>query len=364
VLDEGGTIAVRAAVCRAYGQPMRMEELRLAAPREGEVRVRVEAVAVCHSDISLAAGAWPGVLPAVYGHEAAGRVTALGPGVRGLEVGRTVIVTLIRSCGGCVPCATGRPAYCEAPPKEGPLATPDGEPVLAGMDTGAFAEAVTVHASQVAPVPEEMPAEAACLLACGVVTGVGAAVNAARLRVGEDVVVIGAGGVGLNAIQGARIAGARRIVAVDLSAAKIEDAMAFGATDGVLATEEAPWREARRILGRGADAVLVTVGIAAAYDAAPRYLASSGRVVAVGMPHSGAMASYEPVVLAATGMAVVGSRMGDVVLSRDIPWMCDLWRQGRLKLEELITGRWPLDEIEAAIADTRAGAARRNVLLP
>ena len=363
MLDAAGTITVRAAVCRAYGEPLRIEALHLAPPREGQVRVRLGAVAICHSDISLADGAWPGVLPAVYGHEAAGHVAEIGPGVRGLSPGDPVIVTLIRACGACVPCASGRPAYCAAPPVEGPLSTPEGEPVLAGMDTGAFAEAVTVDASQVARVPPEMPVEAACLLACGVVTGVGAAVNAARLRVGEDVVVIGAGGVGLNAIQGARIAGARRIVAVDLSEEKLEDARAFGATDGVLANEDRPWRAAKAALGRGADAVIVTVGAGAAYDAAPRYLAPGGRVVAVGMPRSGAMAAYEPVVLAATGTAVIGSRMGDTVLARDIPWMCDLWRQGRLRLEELVTGRWRLDEIEAAIADTRAGAARRNVIL-
>lgn len=363
MLDAPGTVPVRAAVCRAYGQPMAMEELRLSAPREGEVRVRIEAVAVCHSDISLADGGWPGPLPAVYGHEAAGRVLEAGPGVRGLDPGRPVIVTLIRACGACVPCATGRPAYCAGAPSEGPLATAGGEPVLAGMDTGAFAEAVTVHASQVAPVPEEMPMEAACLLSCGVVTGVGAAVNAARVRVGEDVVVIGAGGVGLNAVQGARLAGARRIVAVDLSEAKLEDARQFGATDGVLASAERPWREAKRILGRGADAVIVTVGAAAAYDAAPRYLAPCGRAVAVGMPHSGATASYEPVVISATGTSLIGSRMGDTVLRRDVPWMCDLWAQGRLKLEELITGRWSLERIEEAFADTRAGRARRNVIL-
>ena len=364
MLDVAGTIPVRAAVCRAFGQPMAVEELRLAPPREGEVRVRIEAVAVCHSDISLADGGWGGTLPAVYGHEAAGRVTEVGPGARGLGPGDRVIVTLIRSCGACVPCASGRPAYCAEGPPPGPLSTPEGEPVLAGMVTGAFAEAVTVHASQVARVPEEMPAEAACLLSCGVVTGVGAAVNAARVRPGEDVVVIGAGGVGLNAVQGARLAGARRIVAVDLSDAKLADAREFGATDGALATAERPWRDAKAILGRGADAVIVTVGAAAAYQAAPRYLASGGRVVAVGMPHSGATASYEPDVVAASGTAILGSRMGDTVLARDIPWMCDLWRQGRLKLEPLITGRWRLDQIEEAFADTRAGAARRNVILP
>ena len=361
-----GTIPIRAAVCRAFGAPMAIETLHLAPPRAGEVRVRVEAVAVCHSDIHFADGGWGGALPAVYGHEAAGRVIDAGPGVEGLAPGDPVIVTLIRACGRCAPCASGRPVHCAGPPREPdhPLTTPEGEAVHQAMDSGAFAEAVTVHASQVAPIPGDLPMEAACLLSCGVITGVGAAVNTAGVRPGQDVVVIGAGGVGLNAIQGARLAGARRIVAVDLVADKLEAAREFGATDTVPAGQDRPWRAARAALGRGADAVIVTVGAAGAYDAAPRYLAPSGRVLAVGMPHGGATASYEPLAMAFAGTGVVGSRMGDTVLARDIPWMVDLWRQGRLELEALITGRWRLDEIDAAIADTRAGRARRNVIVP
>lgn len=364
-LADAGTLAVRAAVCRAFGAPLALETLQLAPPRAGEARVRVEAVAVCHSDIAYAEGAWGGALPAVYGHEAAGRVTDLGPGVEGLAVGQPVIVTLIRSCGRCAACATGRPTLCDAPKGDGlhPLSTEGGEPVWQAMQAGAFAEAVTVHTSQLAPIPEDLPMEAACLLSCGVITGVGAAVNAARVRPGQDVVVIGAGGVGLNAIQGARLAGARRIVAVDLQPGKLEDARAFGATDAVLASEEKPWRAARAALGRGADAVLVTVGAIPAYETAARYLAPGGRVVAVGMPHNGATAPFEPVSLAASATGVVGSMMGDAVLARDIPWMVDLWRQGRLKLDELVSRRWRLDEINEAIADTRAGRARRNVIV-
>ena len=360
-----GTIAVRAAVCRAFGEPLAIETLHLAPPRPGEVRVRIEAVAVCHSDIHFAEGAWGGALPAVFGHEAAGRVSDLGAGVAGLAPGDPVIVTLIRSCGRCAPCASGRPVHCATPPAEPghPLATPEGGPVHQAMDTGAFAEAVTVHASQVARVPEDMPMDLACLLSCGVVTGVGAAVNAAEVRPGRDVVVIGAGGVGLNAIQGARIAGARRIVAVDLQEEKLRAAREFGATDTVPAGEAKPWRAARAALGRGADAVIVTVGAASAYETAPRYLGPSGRVVAVGMPHSGAAASYEPFAIAVGGTGIVGSRMGDTVLARDIPWMVDLWRQGRLELEALITRRWRLEQVNEAIADTREGLARRNVIV-
>lgn len=356
---------IRAAVCHAFGAPLVVEEVQLRPPGPGEVEVVLEAVAVCHSDISYAEGAWGGDLPAVYGHEAAGRIAAVGPGVTGWAAGQAALVTLIRSCGVCGSCGGGAPVYCPtdlglAPP----LTTAAGGPLKAAMACGAFAERVVVHASQLAALPDDMPMEAACLLACGVVTGVGAAVNTARVRPGEVVVVIGAGGVGLNAIQGARLAGAARVIAVDLSAEKLETARAFGATDGVLASEAKPWRAAQAAAGgRLADAVFVTVGAIPAYEVAPRYLAPQGRMVMVGMPHSGAMAAYEPVVLAALGQGMVGSKMGDVVLARDIPWMIDLWRQGRLKLEELVSGRWRLEEINEAIADTKAGAARRNVIL-
>ena len=186
---------------------------------------------------------------------------------------------------------------------------------------------------------------------------------AGRLRAGEDVVVIGAGGVGLNAIQGARIAGARRIVAVDMSEAKLEIAREFGATDAVLGTSKAPWKAALKALGKGADVVAVTVGAIPAYEQAMRYLGWGGRMVMVGMPHTGAMAQYEPVVPAYTGQQMIGSKMGDVVIRRDIPWMADLYRQGRLKLDELVSGRWSLDQINEAIADTKTGGARRNVIL-
>ena len=357
---------IKAAVCREFGAPLVIEEVRLAAPGMGEVEVTLDAVAICHSDIHYAEGAWGGVLPAVYGHEAAGVVTATGDGVRAAAVGDAVIVTLIRACGSCASCASGRPVLCETSRdgSKGPLSTADGAPMEQAMACGAFAEKVVVDQSQIVKIPADMSKEAACLLSCGVITGVGAVVNAAGLRPGQDVVVIGAGGVGLNAIQGARIAGARRIVAVDMTEQKLEIARSFGATHGVLATDTAPWRRAYKALGgRGADAVIVTVGAIPAYEQAANYLGRGGRAVLIGMPHSGAMASYEPVMLAALGQGMIGSKMGDVVIQRDIPWMVDLYRQGRLQLDELISGRWKLEEINEAFANTRSGSAKRNVIV-
>ena len=356
---------IKAAVAHEFGKPLVVEEVQLRAPAGTEVEVTLDAVAICHSDITFASGAWGGSLPAVYGHEAAGRVSAVGDGVKGVGVGDSVVVTLIRACGTCPNCASGKPTVCETPydGDHGPLKTADGGKLHQAMASGAFAEKVVVEQAQVVKISPDIPKDAASLIACGVITGVGAVVNAAGLRAGQDVVVIGAGGVGLNAIQGARIAGARRIVAVDMSTEKLEIAKEFGATDGVLATGEAPWQDAIDAMGRGADAVIVTVGAIPAYDAAPKYLAAGGKVIMVGMTHSGDLSTYEPVTLAAMGQGMQGSKMGDVVISRDIPWMVDLYEQGRLKLDELISGRWSLDQINEAIADTKTGAARRNVIV-
>ncbi|MEE4118341.1 MAG: zinc-binding dehydrogenase [Paracoccaceae bacterium] len=355
---------IRAAVCHAHGEPLSLEEVQLAQPGPGEVRVRMEAVAICASDISYADGGWGGTLPAVFGHEGVGRVVEAGDGVRSFAPGARVLVTLIRSCHACPSCAAGRPAYCEEGlQREGPLSTLQGEPIVQAMQCGAFAEEVVVDPSQLVEIPEGMPAASACLLSCGVITGVGAAVNAAALRPGQTAVIMGAGGVGLNAIQGARLAGCARVVAMDLSEAKLADARAFGATDTILATEDKPWRRLAEIAPRMADAVLVCTGALPAFQTAPRLLGRGGRVVMVGMPHSGQTVDYEPVILAALGQGVTGSKMGDTVLARDIPWLVDLYAQGRLELDALVSRRWSLGEINDAIADTKAGRARRNVLV-
>lgn len=356
---------IKAAVCHTFNADLSIETVELGAPKTGQVEVTLGAVAICHSDISYAEGAWGGQLPAIYGHEAAGRISQLGPGVDQFEIGDHVVVTLIQSCGACRQCGSGMPTICERPegPDQAALKTGNGTEIVQGLACGAFAEKVIVGQKQIVKLPDDMPFDVASLLACGVITGVGAVVNTAQLRPGQDAVVIGAGGVGLNTVQGARIAGARRIVAVDMSPEKLEIAKEFGATDGVLASDGKPWKAAKSLMGRGADAVFVTVGVGAVYDTAPRYLAYGGQVVMVGMPKSGDSSQYEPVMMAAVGQGMIGSKMGDVVISRDIPWMVDLYQQGRLKLDELISGRYSLEQINEAIADTKTGAARRNVIL-
>ena len=356
---------IRAAVCRDFNAPLTIETVTLADPGQGEVKVAVKACAICHSDIVFAEGGWGGTLPMVLGHEAAGVVEAVGPDVAGIAPGDHVVVTLIRSCGTCAPCASGKPTICEPPHDtvNGPLKTAGGQPLDQAMACGAFAEKVVVDQRQIVKIPADMSKDCAALISCGVITGVGAVVNAAQVRAGQDVVVIGAGGVGLNAIQGARIAGARRIVAVDMMADKLEIAKEFGATDGVLASDPKPWRAAIKAMGGKADAVIVTVGAIPAYDSAPRYLAMGGKIVMVGMPAAGTTAQYEPIIMSNSGQQIVGSKMGDVVIKRDIPWMVDLYQQGRLKLDELISGRWTLEQVNEAIADTKSGAAKRNVIV-
>lgn len=356
---------IRAAVCREFGAPLTIETLVLRDPGPDEIEVSLDAVAICHSDISYMEGAWGGALPAVYGHEAAGRVTATGPGVSGVALGDRVIVTLARSCGGCASCASAQPMYCTGnQPRDPALSTPEGDVVTKAMNCGAFAEKVVVDPSQTAPIGKDIPAKVACLLACGVPTGLGAAINTARVRPGDRVVVIGAGGVGLNAIQGARIAGAARIVAMDLEDKKLADALEFGATDTLSATTPKPWKALADLLGGHlADHVFVSVGAIPAYESALRLMAPRGTVYAVGMPHTGDTTPYEPVIFAATGQGIRGSYLGEIVLKRDIPWMVDLHAQGRLKLDELVSRTWSFDRINEAIADTNTGQARRNVIV-
>ncbi|MGR3515361.1 MAG: alcohol dehydrogenase catalytic domain-containing protein [Paracoccaceae bacterium] len=354
---------MRAAVCHKFGAELSVEEVSLAPPQAGEVEVTIAACAICHSDITYASGAWGGALPAVYGHEAAGHISAIGQNVTGYGLGDRVLVTLLRACGTCPACETARPSICMSAEPSAPLATANGDAIFQAMHCGAFAEKVVVDTSQLAPVPEAIPLDVASLLSCGVITGVGAVINAGQVVPGEDVVVIGAGGVGLNAIQGAKLAGARRIVAVDLTEEKLADAKTFGATDGILATEPKPWSVLHEQIGKLADAVFVTVGATPIYDTAPRYLAPGGRLVMVGLPPSGDMASYAPDIIASLGQKLIGTKMGDTVLARDIPWLTDLYLQGRLELDSLISNRWALDQINEAIADTKSGAARRNVIV-
>ncbi len=359
---------MRAAVCRAFGQPLSIEEVTLDPPGEGDIEVELAACAICHSDILFADGAWGGILPAVYGHEAAGIVRGVGAGVLDLAPGDHAVVTLIRSCGHCPCCASGMPVTCENRPlqdRKSPLRDRDGGPLVQAMRTAAFAERVVVHASQAVAIPKDVPLESAALIACGVITGVGAVANTARLRPGETAVVIGAGGVGLNAIQGAALAGARIIIAIDLVPGKLDAARRFGATHAISASDPRLAAEEVRAItgGRGADHVFVTVGARSAFVQAFALAARSGSIVLVGMPASDVRIEFSPEAIASDNQRILGSKMGASVIHRDIPRLVEFYRQGRLKLDELISGRFALERINEAIASSKSGEALRNLIV-
>ncbi|WP_417519135.1 Zn-dependent alcohol dehydrogenase [Minwuia sp.] len=358
---------MKAAVCRAFGQPLSIEEVEVAPPGPGEIRVKMAACAICHSDIFFADGAWGGDLPAVYGHEAAGIVETVGDGVSGLAVGDHVVVTLIRSCGQCPSCAVGMQVTCDAQfplDTASPIRTTAGEPLGHGLRTGAFAEYVTVDHSQAVAIPKEIPLDAASLLACGVITGFGAVANTARIEAGSTVAVIGAGGVGLNSVQGAALNGASLIVAIDIADDKLAAAKTFGATHTLNSrSDDLKTAIADLTAGKGVDYVFATVGVKQAIAQCFDIAAPGGAIVLVGMPPSGDLIDLDPGTVAALNQRILGSKMGTARIQVDIPYLITLYQQGRLKLDELITGRYPLDRINEAFDSVRRGEALRNVIV-
>ncbi len=352
---------------RAFGEPMVVEDVALAAPGPDEVRVRIGAVAVCGSDLHAAAGAWSYELPAVFGHEAAGVVAATGGDVTSVEPGDRVAVTLLRRCGACFYCAAGQPHLCvDIFGERGstPLADASGAPIAKGINVAAFAEEVVVHHSQVVPIPDGIALDRACLLACGVITGYGAAVNTAGVAAGTTAVVIGCGGVGINCVQGAVAAGAAGVIAVDFSEAKLDLAARLGAArlhapgDPLLRKEVLAATE-----GRGADYVFVAVGSPAAIEEGLGLARPGGTVVVVGMGANGSHARLDVGEFAGSAIRVIGSRMGSTDAARDIPALAARYLDGRLELDALVTATFPLDAINEAVAAARAGEAMRNVVV-
>jgi len=357
---------VRAAVCRDFATPLAIEELTLADPGPGEVRVQVDAVAICHSDVSFADGEWGGDLPAVWGHEAAGQIVEVGPGV-GFEVGERVVVTLIRSCGECPRCQRGAEVACSesfALDQTSPLTDADGRSINHGMRTAAFAEEVVVHASQIVPIDEEIPAASASLLACGVITGVGAVLNTAQVAPSSTVVVLGCGGVGLNVVQGAALAKAATIVASDPQAPKLDLAIHLGATHAVDPTSDDVTHVVDELTnGKMADYVFVATGAPAALSSAERLVGTMGAIVVVGMPATGVAGQFDPGALAARNQRILGSKMGTSVIARDIPLLVARYHDGGLELDGLVSRRFALDDINDAMDEVRSGAALRNVIV-
>ncbi|HEY9289294.1 MAG TPA: Zn-dependent alcohol dehydrogenase [Candidatus Dormibacteraeota bacterium] len=358
---------MKAAVCRDFGQPLQVEDVELEHPRDGEVRITVKACGVCHSDLTYIDGSWGGDLPAVYGHEVDGVVDEVGDGVAELKPGQRVVASLIRACGRCQPCITGEPAICVATMRldnEAPIRDGDGRPIVQGLRTAGWAESTLLHESQVVTIPDDIDPVAACLLGCAVITGVGAVVNTAGVMPGEGVVVIGAGGVGLNAVQGAAIAGAYPVIALDVNDRKLERASEFGATHVINAADETAERQLKKLTsGRLADAVLVTVGASEAVEQGLRMVRRGGRLVVVGMPGGSATSRLDATLFAYKGQRILGSKMGSSIPKVDVPRLISLYRRGLLKLDELVTGRYRLDQINEAVQALKRGDGIRNVIV-
>jgi S-(hydroxymethyl)glutathione dehydrogenase / alcohol dehydrogenase len=359
---------VKAAVCRAYDQPLVIEDIEIDPPQTGEVKVEVVACAICHSDVHQIRGDWSAALPLVAGHEAAGVVREIGPGVTGVQVGDHVVMSLLRSCGRCFYCSKGDTHLCEgdfALHHETRLHTKAGEPIIQSIKTAAFAEYAVVDESQLVPIPKEIPLDSASLLACGVITGLGAVINTAKVGVGESVAVVGIGGVGLNSIQGAYLSGAQPIIALDLLDNKLEAARDFGATHTINVAQETDAAAVVRELtgGRGVDYAFVTVGSPLAVSQALSLIRRGGSLVLVGIPDDKAT---HPLLLAQAvwrEQRILSSSMGSTRLSVQVPQLIALYQQKRLKLDELISRRYPLEEINEAIDSMERGEALRNVIV-
>ena len=359
---------MKAAVCYEFGKPLVVEEVDIDSPQEGEVIVRTAAVAICHSDIHEVRGEWGGNPPIVSGHEASGVVEEVGESVTLVKTGDAVVVSALRSCGRCFCCTTGSPGRCDGEfpllDKQVRLRNKRGVPLQRGQRVAGFAECVLVDQSQAVPVPADMPLDRAALLACAVITGVGTVVNTARVEFGSSVVVIGTGGIGLNAIQGAALVAAYPIIAVDILDNKLTAARTFGATHTINGKREDPIKVVQELTsGRGVDYVFVAVGSTTAIAQGFDMLCTQGTLVIVGVPRIGATVSLPVLPFPKYERRVIGSGMGSTRLSVDIPRLVALYQQGRLKLDELITARYPLERINEAIETVERGKALRNVIV-
>ncbi|MDX1689475.1 MAG: zinc-binding dehydrogenase [Acidimicrobiia bacterium] len=357
---------IRAAVHRSVGGPLAVETVELAHPMPDELRIEVEAVAVCHSDVAFLDGDWPADLPAVWGHEAAGTVVEVGDGVTAVGVGDRVTITSIRACGACRNCRAGLSVACTTvhPRDERtPLHTTSGEPLTWGLRMAAFAEQVIVHESQVSVVPADMPAPSAALLGCGVISGYCAVTNTAAVEPGASVVVVGTGGVGIHTVQGAAHAGAGPIVAVDLDEEKRSLALRLGATDAVDPRDDAPGAVAAATGGRMADYVFVTTGAPAAFEGAIDLVAPGGALVVVGMPPTGVDLRVDAGTFAGLNQRILGSKLGGTTVATDIPALVRRYADGELELDGLVTATYPLEGIADAVADSRRGHTVRAVVV-
>jgi S-(hydroxymethyl)glutathione dehydrogenase/alcohol dehydrogenase len=366
---------MKAIVFRSPGQPLEYTDVELAAPKAGEVRVKIAAAGVCHSDLHIKRGEWDAPVPMVMGHEGSGIVLELGAGVTSLSVGDHVVLSWVPPCGECRYCRSGHEARCQ---KVATIVAPKGvlfdgtsrlsregdESMHHYLGVSSFAEEVVVPASGAVKIRDDAPLDVMALVGCAVATGVGAVLNTAAVEPGSTVVVIGCGGVGLNVVQGARLAGAERIIAIDVRPEKTALATQFGATDCIDASQVDAVAALFELIPDGVDYAFDAIGRTSTTEQAITMLGLGGAAVIVGLPPTGARASFEPLVLAEADQRIIGSNYGSVRPSIDIPALVDRYMDGQLKLDPLVSGRRPLAEASDAFDDLEFRGALRTLLIP
>ncbi|UOR01912.1 alcohol dehydrogenase catalytic domain-containing protein [Leucobacter allii] len=361
---------MRAAIVREPGSGFELADVRLAAPEPHEVVVDVRASGLCHSDLSIAQQGMGFPMPVLLGHEVAGVVAEIGSAVTTVRPGDRIVVCMVAGCGACVECRSARPTRCsrtaslERSSGEAPRLQLDRAGVAQFMGVGGFAEQVLVHENLAIPIPDGMSFDVACLLGCGVVTGAGAAINTAGIRPGDTVAVVGCGGVGLNTIQGAVLAGASRVIAVDLHQGKLELAMRFGATDAVNAGDGDPVEAVRELTCGGVSHSFEVIGLQPTAEQAIRMLRVGGTALLIGVQRPGntlgGLDLFGDVIL--PQRRIVGVSMGSTNPRLDIPMFAELYLQGRFNLDDLVSDRIALDGIDAAYAALADGAVARAVI--
>jgi S-(hydroxymethyl)glutathione dehydrogenase/alcohol dehydrogenase len=352
---------------RAFKEPLHIEDIQISKPGPHEVLVRTVATGVCHSDLHVIEGALPVPPPTVLGHEPAGIVEQVGSEVRHVQPGDHVIGCLSAFCGHCEFCLSGRPNVCGGAetmrgPDEPPRLSQSDQPIMQFAHLSSFAEQMLVHENALVKIREDMPLDRAALIGCGVTTGLGAALNTARVEPGSSVAVIGCGGVGLSAVQGSRIAGAGRIIAVDTAPWKLELAQDLGATDGVDASASDPVQAVQELTGGGVDYAFEAIGLKATVEQAYGMIRRGGTCVMVGVVPIGVKVEIPALDVVISEKKIIGSMMGSNRFRIDMPRYVDFYLAGKLKLDEMISARLKLDQVNEAMDKMRAGEVARSVI--
>lgn len=359
---------MRAAIFDTVNSPQTIDEIVLDAPHGREVLVRNVAAGLCHSDLLFFEGTWPHPVPTILGHEVAGVVEAVGPDVTSVRPGDHVIGCAGGPCYECRYCAMGRPIICinrnhDRGESEPPRISSHGRKIHQYGQLSGFAEGMLIHEHACAVIPKEIPLHLAAIIGCGVATGLGAVFNTAKVEPGASVVVTGVGGVGLNAVQGARIAGASRIVAVDILPENLDLARKLGATDLVDAGRVDPVEAVRDLTGGGADHVIETSGSARVAESAFAMLGEGAVLTLVGLPAHGTKISFDMTKFIPSEMTVRGSHVGSLRPRVDLPRYCQMYLHGSLDLETLVAARYSLDEINTGFERLAQGTKGRGVIV-